>query len=769
MVTQYCVTCHNDRAKTGNLSLDHVDLSNVSADAEMWEKVVRKLRTGAMPPQGVRRPEPAVYASLIASLEGALDRAVAAQPNPGRPLLHRLNRAEYANAVRDVLGLDHVNVNALLPADNSSFGFDNIADVLGVSPLLLERYIDAAGKLSALAVGSLEIGASGEIYRLRQDLSQDQHVEGLPIGTVGGTARQHYFPLDGEYSFQVKMFRTNLNAMRGLERPNQVEITVDGEQILLVAIGGEKDLAALYDNAALASDQVEARLRVRVPVKAGLRTVTAAFLQKPPTQDTRRLENFLRSSADTIDYTGRPHIESLTVTGPFNPTGPGDTASRRRIFICRPTGPAIEDACARQIVGTLARRAYRQPVSEPTLRDLMGFYQEGRRKGTFDTGIEMAVRRILASPRFVFRVEADRPDVASGVAYRISDLELASRLSFFLWSSIPDDELVRVAAANQLRTPAVLAQQVRRMLADPKAKALVDNFAGQWLQLRNLQNILPNSDEYPDFDDNLRQSLGTETELFFGSIIREDRSVLDLLTADYTFVNERLARHYGMPNIYGSHFRRVAVASEARRGLLGQGSVLTVTSHAQKTSPVLRGKWILENLLGSPPPEPPPNVPALEEKNAQNQPRSMREQMEAHRANAVCATCHKLMDPIGFALENFDAVGAWRTRDAGATIDASSELFDGTKIDGAVALRRALMTHSDVVLNTITEKLLTYALGRGLGSYDMPAVRAIVRDAARQDYKFSSIVLGIANSTPFKMRINPVQEGEGAPVQSAAR
>jgi len=410
----------------------------------------------------------------------------------------------------------------------------------------------------------------------------------------------------------------------------------------------------------------------------------------------------------------------------------------------------------------------RGPVSEATLRDLMGFYTEGHSKGTFDSGIEMAVRRILASPRFVFRVEADRDGVPPGVAYRISDLELASRLSFFLWSSIPDDELLRVAAANQLRTPAVLAQQVRRMLADPKAKALVDNFAGQWLQLRNLQNVLPNSDEFPDFDDNLRQSLGTETELFFESIIREDRSVLDLLTADYTFVNERLARHYGMPNIYGSQFRRVAVTNEARRGLLGQGSVLTVTSHAQKTSPVLRGKWILENLLGSPPPEPPPNVPALEEKNAQNQPRSMREQMEVHRANAVCATCHKLMDPIGFALENFDAVGAWRARDAGVPVDASSQLFDGTKVDGAVALRRALMTHSDVVLNTITEKLLTYALGRGLGSYDMPAVRAIVRDAGRQDYKFSSIVLGIANSTPFKMRINPVQEGEGAS-QSAAR
>jgi mono/diheme cytochrome c family protein len=750
LVTQYCVTCHNERANTADLALDRFDLAAVGSSAETWEKVLRKLHTGTMPPQGARRPDEATVAGLAAYLERELDRAALASPDPGRPLLHRLNRAEYANSIRDLLDLD-VGAEALLPPDDSSYGFDNIADVLGVSPVLLEQYLAAARKISALAVGDPTISPSAETYRARHDLSQNRHVDGMPLGTIGGLRVRHYFPLDGEYTLQAKLFRTNLDAIRGLEFPSQLEIAIDGKQVFLGTVGGTSDLLALFENPAPYSDKIDARLQVTLPVKAGVRDVTVAFLEKPPTGSTLQLQSFLRSSADPLDYTGWPHIESLRVTGPSGMVDRGDTPSRRRIFTCRPRGPADEEACASRIIATLARRAYRGFDTAADRARLLDFYRQGRTRGDFDAGIQMALRRMLASPKFVVRAEGEPAAVRAGTPYPVGDLELASRLSFFLWSSIPDEELLELAKAGRLRHEAALEQQVRRMLADPRAQALVQNFAGQWLHLRNLQNIVPNSEEFPDFDDNLRQALRRETELFFDDIVRGDRNVVELLNGDHSFVNERLARHYGMPGIYGSQFRRVPVSDE-RIGLLGKGAVLLVTSHTDRTSPVLRGKWILDNLLGTPPAPPPPDVPALQETDG-TRPRTMREQMELHRVSPPCASCHKVMDPLGLALENFDAVGAWRDTDAGEPIDASSQLADGTDVTGASSMRQALVAHKDVFVGTMTEKLLTYALGRGVGPKDMPAVRRIVRAAARDDYRFSSLVIGIVKSPPFLMRL----------------
>jgi mono/diheme cytochrome c family protein len=754
---RYCVTCHNRRLKTADLMLDTMDVTKVADSAEIWEKVVRKLRAGAMPPQGARRPDEATAHALTAWLESELDHSAAVTPNPGRPMLHRLNRAEYANSIRDLLALD-VDVASLLPPDDSAYGFDNISDVLGVSPSLQERYLSAAVKISALAVGDPKVTAGSTTYRVRQDLSQNQHIDGLPLGTVGGLRVRHTFGLDGDYVFQTKLYRTNLNIVRGLEYPTSFEVTVDGQRVHMVTIGGQDDLASLFDKPTETGDAVELRMRVRVPVTAGPHDVTAAFVENLPLEDTIRLQNFLRSSADNFDWSGRPHIQTFTVTGPFNATGAGDTPSRQRIFSCRPSSPAAELPCARKIVSALARRAYRQPVSAADVQPVMRFYRLGRGRGTFETGIQTALQRILASPRFVFRVERDPVRVPAGTAYRVSDVELASRLSFFLWSSIPDEELLQVASRGRLKDPEVLDAQVRRMLADPRSQALVSNFAGQWLHLRNVRSVLPNSDEFPDFDDNLRQSFQRETELLFESIMREDRSVLDLMTADYTFVNERLARHYDIPNVYGSRFRRVTVSDDARKGLLGQGSILAVTSHAERTSPVLRGKWILENIVGMPVPPPPPDVPQLKANEEGQKPRTMREQMAEHRANPVCATCHKVMDPIGFALENFDAVGAWRTHEPAGPIDASGQLSDGTKVEGVVTLRQALLSRPQVFVGTMTEKLLIYALGRGLDYHDMPVVREIVRDAGRHDNKFSSLVSGIVHSMPFQMRISAMED-----------
>ena len=808
LIQTYCVTCHNDRARTGGLALDTANVASLEANPELWEKVVRKVRTGMMPPAGSPRPDAAARRAFVSHLETTLDDAARASPNPGRPLVHRLNRAEYANAVRDLLALD-VDVTPLLPPDDSSAGFDNNADVLGVSPVLLESYLTAAERITALALGDPSTRPAGELYRVRQDASQDRHVDGLPLGTMGGLAIDATLPLDGEYQFQVKLFRTNLGTMRGLEYPHQLEISVDGERVHLASFGGDEEIAASSENPTTTGDSVDGRFTARVPLEAGPRRIVVAFLQKTHALNTRRLQSYVRSSSDTIDFSGYPHIDEVIVTGPFNATGPGDTPSRRRIFVCSPAdgirpaeraslaertpsadrrggpssaagasakaaGPpsADEASCARRILSTLARRAYRGHVTADDERELMSFFERGRREGgSFDAGIDLGLRRILASPKFVFRVERDPAvlrqaqdgpeqgrgtDARPGAAYGLSDLELASRLSFFLWSSIPDDELLDAAGRGVLRTPAGLEQQVRRMLADPRSQALVDNFLAQWLQLRNLKSRQPNSHEFPDFDDNLRQAFEREMELFFASIMREDRSVLDLMAADYTFLNERLARHYGVPNVYGSHFRRVTLQNDARRGLLGKGAVLMVTSHPHRTSPVLRGKWILENVLGAPPPPPPDVVPPFEEQTDAHKPRSVRERMEQHRRSPACSGCHRMIDPAGLALENFDAVGAWRTRDGGTRgtpVDASGQLVDGTPVNGVVELRQALLREPETFVTTMTEKLLTYAVGRGLTAYDMPAVRSIVRESQRQEYRFSSIVLEIVRSVPFQMRI----------------
>jgi hypothetical protein len=749
---KYCAGCHNARAKTsatsGGVILSEADLTAVAKDPVLWEKVIRRLRTGAMPPAGMPRPEPAAHDALVTFLETTLDREAAAHPNPGRSGPHRLNRAEYANAVRDLLALD-VDTATLLPPDDSAEGFDNIADVLGASPALLERYLSAASKISALAVGSPSISAEQETYRIRGDASQTGQNEELPPGTRGGLLAKHLFPLDGEYTIKVKLWMTNLGSIRGLEDTHQLEITVDGERVLLAPVGSEKDYTDAVKNATDVVNLLEARLQTRVSVKAGERPVGVAFLAKTATLGDTRLKNFDRSTLIATDHRGVPHVESVTISGPFNPKGPGNTASRRAVFTCRPAAGAADRTCARSIVSRLARRAYRRPVTETDLAPLMKFYDEGRREHGFEQGIEAALRGILVSPKFLLRVERDRATTTT--LSPVTDIDLASRLSFFLWSSIPDDELIEVAARGQLSRPAVLDAQVKRMLRDPKSAALVDNFAAQWLHARNLRNATPDKGDFPDFDDNLRQAFERELKLFVGAIIREDRNVLDLMTADETFVNERLARHYGIPNVYGAQFRRVKVADDARKGLLGKGAVLLVTSHADRTSPVVRGKWILDNLLGAPPPPPPAVVPPLDDSPAAAT-LTMRQRMEKHRENPVCASCHKVMDPIGLALENFDAIGRWRELDGESPIDASGVLTDGTKVSGAVDLRQALLQRPEVLVGTMTEKLMTYALGRGLEAYDLPAVRTIVRDAARDQYKFSALVTGVVTSTPFRMR-----------------
>ncbi|MEO8256303.1 MAG: DUF1592 domain-containing protein [Acidobacteriota bacterium] len=774
VLDRYCVTCHNERAKIAGLTLDKVDLSDIPASADILEKVVRKVRVGMMPPQGSPRPDQAAATALVAHLTRELDRAALARPNPGRGLIHRLNRVEYENAIRDLFSLE-IDASAMLPPDDAAYGFDNIADALGVSPVLLERYLTAADKITSLAVGDAETQTAGQTFRIRQDASQDTHIEGLPLGTVGGILAKTTLPLDGEYAFGIKLFRTNLGVVRGLEYDHQLEFTVDGERVHLSTIGGDDDFKANLKNMTKAGDDVEKRAAFRLPLKAGPHTITVAFIERSAAVNPLRLQPFIRSSNDTLDTLGHPHLDTFTLTGPFNATGPGDTPSRRRIFLCRPSSAnaADEDACARRIVTTFARRAYRGLSTQTDVDRLLEFYRSGRKAAGFERGIQNALDRMIASPKFIFRIERDPVGAAPGAVYRVTDLELASRLSFFLWSSIPDDLLLQAARLGTLHTPAVLNQQVRRMLADPKSQALVDNFAGQWLYLRNLKNLQPNSNEFPDFDHNLRTALETETELFFQSVMREDRNVLDLMTADYTFLNERLAKHYGVPGVYGSHFRRVTLTDDARKGLLGKGAILMITSHADRTSPVVRGKWVLDNLLNAPPPPMPNNVPPLNESAVRaGKVLTMRERMEEHRANPVCASCHKIMDPIGLSLENFDAVGAWRTRDGGtlgSPINATGELLDGTKIDGVVTLRQALIKNPEIFVGTVTEKLLTYALGRGLGYYDMPTVRAIVRETAPRGYRFSSIVLGIVNSAPFQKRSNVTQDLENPAVRTAAR
>jgi mono/diheme cytochrome c family protein len=750
LLDQYCVTCHNERAKTAGLMLDKMDVEHLSDGAETWEKVIRKLRGGMMPPQGRPRPSNDDAYKLISYLETSLDRAAINKPNPGRAAIHRLNRTEYGNAIRDLLGLD-VDVTDLLPADDESNGFDNIADVLKLSPSLLEQYLAASRKISSLAVGDPAQSAVTQVYRTAPDLAQDEHVEGLSLGTRGGLLIHHNFPLDGLYDFRVFLLRNIVGYMKGLEWPHQLEITVDGERVFIAPVGGEEDNKMSDANFAAAADTIDARLKSRISVKAGPHDVGVAFLRKNLAEYDEPLEPHTRDH-DLQNMNGTPLIEHVDITGPFEATGPGDTPSRRRIFACRPANPADESACAKKILSTFARRAYRQPVRDADVDVVMKFYDSGRKNGNFESGIENALAFILTAPKFLFRTETDPPSVTPGSIYKVGDLELASRLSFFLWSSLPDDELLSVASQGRLKDPAVLDQQVKRMLADPRSQALIRNFAGQWLFLRNLQSSKPDGHEYPNFDDNLRQGFRRETELFFESILRENRSVLDLLNANYTFVNERLARHYGIPNIYGTQFRRVTLTDQTRMGLLGQGSILTVTSYPNRTSPVLRGKWILENIMGTPPPPPPPNVPPLKENEEGSKPKSVRELMEEHRKNPACAGCHAVMDPLGFSLENFDGVGEWRTKDQSGPVDASGQLADGTKVEGPVTLRQALNKHPEQFAGTVTEKLMTYALGRGLEYYDMPVVRGIVHDSAKSDYKLTSLIIGIVKSTPFQMR-----------------
>jgi hypothetical protein len=765
-MTRYCVSCHNDRLKTGSLSLEKIDLANLPSHSEVWEKVIRKLESGMMPPQGQMRPDQATTDGFVTWLKTSLDRDAAAHPNPGRSLLRRLNRVEYSNAIRDLLALE-LNVASLLPPDDSSYGFDNIADILGSSPALLESYVNAATEISAIAVGTADAATvSSATYTAPSDTTQIDHVEGLPLGTRGGLLIHHTFPLDGEYLFKIRLWRNNSSSIRGLFQPHDVEITIDGERVFLNTIGTPDDYVALITNPGDAEARIDPRLQVRVPVKAGPHNVGVSFVFKSDAPNETLLRPLL-ASHDPISIDGVPRIDSLLIGGPFKPTGPGDTPSRRRIFTCRPSASVTEAVCSRRIITTLARRAYRRPVTAADLQPLVEFYDRGRKSGDFDAGISLAIRRMLIDPAFLFRAEIDPAGAAPGSIARLNSVDLASRLSFFLWSSIPDDQLLAAGIDGTLNDPVVLERQVRRMLLDPKATALGANFAGQWLFLRNLQQSRPDTQEFPDFDDSLRQGFRQETEMLFQNIQREDRSVMELLTADYTFVNERLARHYGIPGVYGSQFRRVAVTDEARKGLLGHGSVLTVTSMPNRTSPVRRGKWILENLLGSPPPPPPPNVPPLKDQGGSDRPKTMREQMEEHRANPVCANCHRLMDPLGFAMENFNGVGAWRTKDGPTPIDASSQLADGTKVTGVVSLRQALTRRPERFVGTMTEKLMTYALGRGLVASDMPAVRQIVTSASPNNYRFSSIVLGIVNSVPFKMRMKPGTENPAATTVAA--
>jgi mono/diheme cytochrome c family protein len=734
LIEDYCVACHNQKAKTAGIVLEGLDFNRVGSHTEIWEKVLRKVRTGQMPPPAAPKPEALEIAAFVTWLEGALDRAAKLNPNPGRPVIHRLNRAEYSNAIRDLLAVD-IKPGSALPVDDSGYGFDNIGAVLTLSPALLEKYMSVARKVSRLAVGDLTIKPIEERFQPRRLGRNERVSDDLPFYSRGGLSVQYYFPLDGEYLIRVKT-------------PSN---------------GDTAEPARFYE--------------MRLPVKAGLRSVGVTFPREdakiePALPGPRRggppgmtpgqtFQMDLRLDGARIKRFEVPtsNIEVVTVNGPFNAAGRGETPSRAKIFVCRSTTEKEEAACAKQILANLARRAFRRPVTEADLTPLLGFYERGRREGDFDYGIQQALEALLVSPDFLFRVERDPHNVAPGTVYRLNDFELATRLSFFLWSSIPDDELLNLAEQGRLKNPLVLQQQVQRLLDDPRSQAFVSNFGGQWLQLRNLEAHKPDPDVFPGFDESLRQAFRRETELFFDSILRENRSVLELLDANYTFLNQRLAEHYSIPGVYGSQFRRIALNEQQRAnrgGLLGQGSILTVTSYPNRTSVVQRGKWILENLLGAPPPPPPPDIPDLKPKGQDGRLLSMREQLDLHRANSVCASCHARMDPIGFALENYDGIGQWRTKDAGSLIDASGKLPDGTKFSGPAELKKILLTgHRDEFVVTVTEKLLTYGLGRGLEADDAPVVRAIMREAAQGEYRLPALINAIIKSRPFQMRRTP--------------
>ena len=747
VLDRYCVTCHDDELKTANLSLEKMDLNAVGDHPELWEKVIRKLRAGMMPPPGMPRPPLVEYEGLRDYLEAEIDRKAAGRANPGSVVLHRLNRTEYSNAIRDLLDLD-IDASTLLPADDAARGFDNVAGSLTISPTLLEAYTTAATRIARTAVGFWK-SPTEAAYISPGDTSQTQHIDGLPLGTRGGMKVRHSFPSDGEYKFTVQNF--------GLGKfipGEKLEFLIDNEAVAI------RDYVGVGLSSNNSSDN-DGTIDVTVPVRAGSHTVGVTFVATNFRPSLDLIRQYERKS---LEDNGIPQLEyypavgSLRIRGPFNATRPEDSRSIRKVYTCSPSSEAQEWPCAKDILTTLMRRAYRRPVTNADMEWVQGFYQEGRREGHFQDGIELALRRILTSPQFLVRAEREPATAAPGQPYRITDLELASRLSFMIWSSIPDDELIKVANENTLHTPAVLEHQVQRMLADPKASALVENFGDQLLYLRNLPATSPDGVYYPNWDDELRKSFRRETELLFESIIKENRNVVDLLTADYTFLNERLAQHYGIPNIYGSQFRRVSLGPDLayRRGLLGQGSVLSLTWVQNfRTSPVKRGVWVLENILGTPPPEPPPNVPPLEDSKGDNKVMTLREQMTLHRKNEPCAGCHKLMDPIGFALENFDADGSWRTKqggEGGVPLDTSAVLWDGTKVNGPVELRQALLRYSPQFVRTITEKLMTFSLGRGVEYEDMPVIRSIVREADKNDDRFLSILMGVIKSAPFQMR-----------------
>jgi len=752
VVKQYCVGCHNDKGKdrAGSLTLASFDASHAEQQPEIAEKMIRKLRLGMMPPPGARRPDPAVLTQFVSGLEHRVDTAAAVKPNPGHRPFQRLNRAEYQRSVHELLDLD-VDVNAFLPPDTLSAGYDNIADVQTFSPTLMEGYLRAAGRISTLAVGDRSASPSETTFKVPRTQSQMKHIDGTPWGTRGGLSVTHTFPADGEYSFRIMLHGTPTGQLFGsvASRNEQLEVSINGERVALLDI----------DYKISETDKNGLNLTTpRIHVKAGPQRVSAAFIQK--------FDGVIDDLISPIDYTLAdteygdnagiyilPHVRDFSITGPYRVTGVSDTPSRRKIFVCRPTAPADEIPCARKIVSTLASEAYRHAANNEDVESLMEFYGEARKGHDFESGIKAAVQALLASPKFIFRLEKAPLEARPGQTYRISDSDLASRLSFFLWNTLPDAELIKLANANTLHTPAVLEKQVRRMLADPRAEALSTRFASQWLRLQDVEKIHPDALLFPSFDNDLAQSYIRETQLFFDSIVREDRNLLDLLTADYTFVNERTARVYHLPNIVGEKFQRVTVPDE-RRGILGQGSVLMQTAVADRTSPVQRGKWIMEVLLGSPPPAPPPNVPPLEDTKGATETGktlSTRERMEEHRKNPACASCHRVIDPLGLALENFDVVGAWRIKDNGVDVDSNGVLYDGTKIAGPADLRQALLNKSDALLRNFTDNLMSFAVGRRIEYFDQPTVRSIVRKAAQNGNRFSAFVLGIVNSPAFQM------------------
>ena len=769
LVDKYCAGCHNARQKSGNLVLDKRDMAQVAADADVWEKVIRKLNAKAMPPASVaRRPSEAEVSGFVASVQDTLDYAAAKNPNPGRSGIHRLNRVEYANAIRDLLALE-IDGRQMLPPDDSGFGFDNIADALNMSPGLLERYLGAAQKISRLVVADPAMKPVASVYKMSYfELQADRMSEDLPFGSRGGLSMKHYFPVDGEYTVQVKLQRHAANlggAIRGLEEVNRIDILVDGERVRTFEIGGgaaEQDGATRGPYTETETERfADAPMNsIRIPVKAGMRNVAVTFQRKLWLIEgvgVSRLPvasyGYASARISGVEY-GKVEmaIDQVEIRGPFNAVPTLHTPSRDKVFICQPTA-ATERACAERILTRLARRAFRRPVAAADVQALLGLYKEGRQTGTFETGIQWALERLLVDPRFLFRTEQDPAGVKPGTPYRISDLELASRLSFFLWSTIPDDELLDVAAKGQLQNPAVFQQQVLRMLKDKKADALIAGFFGQWLTLRNIQNAKPDTTAFPEFDEALRRAFKQETELFLASQIREDRPAPELLTANYTFVNDRLAQHYGISNVFGTHFRRVAYPDDRRAGLLGHGSILLATSYNDRTSPVQRGKWLLMNILGTPPPDPPANVPPFPENKAGDAPKSVRARLEQHRANPVCASCHSMMDPLGFALENFNGIGGWRSMDGTTQIDPSGMMAGGAgKFSGPAEFRKILASRQEQFMGTVTNKLLTYALGRGAESFDQPVVRQIMREAGKSEYRWSALVLAITRSMPFQMR-----------------